>query len=70
MIKFHDKDFEKDIIMNFDDIKRISKIINEHPISWEHIADAIENAGDLIDYLGPDALLFAVHNEITRRGFK
>ena len=48
-------------------IARINKIVNEHPISWEHIADLLEEGIPLIDYMGPDGILLAIIREKEMR---
>lgn len=48
-------------------IEHINNIVINHPVSWNYIADAIEEAVPLLDYLGPDGLLIAVINEKKRR---
>ena len=48
-------------------IARINKIVNEHPISWEYIADLLEEGIPLIDYMGPDGILLAIIREKEMR---
>ena len=52
---------------NKDNIERIIKVIENTPTSFDHIADAIEEAIPLFDYLGPDGLLIATIKEKQRR---
>ena len=46
-----------------ENIARINKIVNEHPIDWTHIADLIEEGIPLIDYMGPDGISLAIIRE-------
>jgi len=50
-----------------ENIARINKIVNEHPIAWEHIADLLEEGIPLIDYMGPDGILLAIIREKEMR---
>lgn len=50
-----------------ENIARINKIVNEHPITWEHIADLLEEGIPLIDYMGPDGILLAIIREKEMR---
>lgn len=54
---------DHDLYMFYDDIKAISEITWKHPISWEYIRRAIEDAIPLIDYMGPDAISYVVNKE-------
>ena len=51
---------DHDLYMFYDDIKAISEITWKHPISWEYIRRAVEDAIPLIDYMGPDAISYVV----------
>ena len=51
------------ICLEFENIERINKIVNEHPIDWTHIADLIEESIPLIDYMGPDGISLAIIRE-------
>ena len=50
-----------------ENIARINKIVNEHPIAWENIADLLEECIPLIDYMGPDGILLAIIRETKMR---
>ena len=50
-----------------ENIARINKIVNEHPIAWKHIADLLEEGIPLIDYMGPDGILLAIIREKEMR---
>jgi len=50
-----------------ENIVRINKIVNEHPIAWTHIADLLEESIPLIDYVGPDGILLAIIREKEMR---
>ena len=54
---------DHDLYMSYDDIKAISEITWKHPISWDYIRRAVEDAIPLIDYMGPDAISYAVNKE-------
>lgn len=54
---------DHDLYMFYDDIKAISEITWKHPISWEYIRRAVEDAIPLIDYMGPDAISYVVNKE-------
>jgi len=51
------------ICLEFENIERINKIVNEHPIDWAHIADLVEEGIPLIDYMGPDGISLAIIRE-------
>ena len=51
-----------------DEFDRLIKIVEQNPISMEHIAQAMEAAIPLINYLGPDGLFIAIIHEKQRRG--
>ena len=51
------------ICLEFEDIERINKVVNEHPIAWKHIADLVEEGIPLIDYMGPDVISYVVNKE-------
>ena len=55
------------ICLEFEDIERINKVVNEHPIAWKHIADLLEEGIPLIDYMGPDGILLAIIREKEMR---
>lgn len=55
------------ICLEFEDIERINKVVNEHPIAWKHIADLVEEGIPLIDYMGPDGILLAIIREKEMR---
>lgn len=57
-----------DLNIFYNDIKAISEITWKHPIDWNHIRKAIEDAIPLIDYMGPDAISFVVNKEKQLRG--
>lgn len=59
--------FKKEIYYSQKDIFRICKIIWEHPINWTYIADILETAIPLIDYMGPDGVLLAIIREKEMR---
>lgn len=50
-----------------ENIARINKIVNKHPIAWKHIADLLEEDIPLIDYMGPDGILLAIIREKEMR---
>lgn len=50
-----------------ENIARINKIVNEHPIAWKDIADLLEEGIPLIDYMGPDGILLAIIREKEMR---
>lgn len=50
-----------------ENIARINKIVNEHPIDWTHIVDLLEEGIPLIDYMGPDGILLAIIREKEMR---
>lgn len=50
-----------------ENIARINKIVNEHPIDWAHIVDLLEEGIPLIDYMGPDSILLAIIREKEMR---
>lgn len=54
---------DHDLYMFYDDIKAISEITWKHPIGWEYIRRAVEDAIPLIDYMGPDAISYVVNKE-------
>jgi hypothetical protein len=55
------------ICLEFEDIERINKVVNEHPIAWKDIADLVEEGIPLIDYMGPDGILLAIIREKEMR---
>ena len=70
MIHLNDKEYEKDLIFNETYIRQISDIIANYSTSWQEIAEAVDEAKELFDYLGPHGLLVAVLDIKTRRGIK
>lgn len=50
-----------------ENIERINKIVNKHPIDWAMIAKTLEAGIPLIDNLGPDGILYAITREKVRR---
>lgn len=55
------------ICLEFEDIERINKVVNEHPITWKYIADLLEEGIPLIDYMGPEGILNAIIREKEMR---
>ncbi len=56
--------------MAYGDILEIETIVEKYPVSWHDITEAMREAKELINTLGPDGLLIAVINEKTRRGIE
>ena len=54
---------DHDLNMFHEDIVAISEITWKHPINWTYIRKAVEDAIPLIDYMGPDAISYAVNKE-------
>lgn len=51
-----------------EELDEIFDIIDKYPTSMYHILLAVKEAKPLFEYLGPDGLFIAAHNEIIRRG--
>lgn len=50
-----------------EELNEIFDIIEKYPTSMYHILLAVKEAKPLFEYLGPDGLFIAAHNEIIRR---
>lgn len=61
------QEISKLFYLEIENINRINKIVNEHPIDWTHIADLLEEGIPLIDYMGPDGILLAIIREKEMR---
>jgi hypothetical protein len=55
------------IIFDFYPISEICEIVEHHPISWTHIAEAVREAIPLIENCGPDILYLTIKKEKERR---